>query len=106
MNTKRFKLVDMGFMFGSPAWTNASIVKVHDQYKIPNHLAEKLTFEKLNPAIGELKAIDNESIRQCFDDCPDEWDISKEDKEAGAKNACAARDNIEQIIRKGNPSIS
>jgi len=106
IRTKRFKLVDMGFMFGSPGWTKTSIATVHDQYKIPTHLAEKLSFEKLKPAIGELQAIDNESIRQCFDDCPEEWDIPKEDREAGATNACAAKDNIEQIIRKGNPSIS
>jgi hypothetical protein len=96
----------MGFMFGNPNWTQTSIAKVHGQYKIPTHLAEKLTFEKLKPAIEELKAIDSEAIRQCFDDCPDEWGVSKEDKEAGATNACAAKDNIEQIIRKGNPSIA
>jgi hypothetical protein len=106
VRAKRFKLVDMGFMFGSPGWTNVSIAKVHNQYKIPTHLAQKLSLDKLKPAISELQAIDDESIRQCFDDCPDEWNISKEDREAGANNACAARDNIEQIIRKGNPSIS
>ena len=106
VKTKRFKLVDMGYMFGSPGWTKASITNVHDQYKIPIHLAEKLSFEKLKPAIGELQAIDDESIRQCFDDCPEEWDIPKEDREAGANNACSAKANIEQIIRKGNPSIS
>jgi hypothetical protein len=106
VKTKRFKLVDMGFMFGSPDWTRTSIAKVHEQYKIPTHLAGKLTFEKLKPAIAELKAIDDEAIRLCFDDCPDEWGVSKEDKEAGATNACAARNNIEQIFRKGNPSIA
>lgn len=106
VKTKRFKLVDMGFMFGNAAWTRANIANVHEQYKIPTHLAEKLTMKKLEPAIRELKAINDESIQQCFDDCPDEWNIPKEDKEAGATNACAARDNIERIIRNGNPSIS
>ncbi len=105
VKTKRFKLVDMGFMFGKPNWSKASLATVHDQYKIPTHLAEKLTLQNLKPAIDELRAVDDESIRQCFVECPDEWAISTEDKEAGANNACAAKDNIEQIIRKGNPSI-
>ena len=106
VKTKRFKLVDMGFMFGSPNWTKTSISSVHDQYKIPTHLAQKVTLEKLEPAIKELRSLDDDAIHQCFDDCPDEWNIAKEDKDAGASNACAARDNIDQIIRKGNPSIT
>lgn len=106
VKTKRFKLVDMGFMFGSPGWTKATIAGVHDQYKISTHLVQKLSIEKLQPAMKELGSIDNESIHQCFDDCPEEWNITKDDRDAGANNACVARDKIEQIIRKGNPSIS
>ena len=103
---KRFRLVDMGQMFGNFEWNADTVKVVHDRYKLPPHLAEKLTLEKLAPAISALKSVGDSSIRASFEDCPDEWNVPAADREAGAERALSAKDRIEEIIRKGNPAIS
>ncbi len=103
--TKRFKLIDMGQMFGDCAWTAGSVNPVHTAYVLPNHLAAKLTFQKLAPAIQAVSNVAVEAIRECFADCPDDWNISAEDRRAGAERAIAAAAQVEQIIRSGNPAV-
>ena len=103
--TKRFKLVDMGFMFGSPSWSAPDVGKVHTSYVIPRHLASQLSLTKLKPAMETLKTITEGAIRECFEDYPDDWNISDADRDAAVSRVCAGRDNIDSIIRNGNPSI-
>jgi len=103
--TKRFKLVDMGFMFGNPTWSEANARTVHTSYTIPQHLVLQLSVAKLKPAIEALKMIPDNVIRECFDDCPDDWNILSADRDAAVARVCEARDSIESIIRNGNPSI-
>ncbi len=103
--TKNFKMIDMGAMYANRNWTASNVATVHDRYKIPTHIAEKLTAEKLQPAIDTLKKVDESLIRECFEDCPNEWNVPQEDKDGGALRAVAARDKIEEIIKNGNPSI-
>jgi hypothetical protein len=103
--TKRFKLVDMGFMFGTPKWAEANVRNVHLSYGIPSHIAAQLSMAKMKPAIEALKKISDADIRECFDDYPEDWNIPSSDREAAVKRVCEARDNIESIIRNGNASI-
>ena len=103
--TKRFKLMDMGQMFANFSWTVETVRNVHREYRLPNHLAEKLTWDKLRPAIEKVKSIDDGAIQACFEEFPEEWDVSPEDKEAGVTRILAAKLNVEEIIRNGNPSI-
>ena len=103
--TKRFKLVDMGQMFGGAAWTAASVSAVPPAYALPGHLAAKLTLEKLAAAINAVKGLPAGAIQACFADCPDEWNIPADDKPSGAARAIAAAAQVEQIIRTGNPAI-
>jgi hypothetical protein len=41
--TKRFRLIDMGQMFGNFNWTAANLANVHTLYQLPPHLAAHLT---------------------------------------------------------------
>ena len=68
--TKHFKLVDMGFMFGTPNWSEADARNVHTSYAIPSHLAAQLDMAKLGPAIKALQTITETDIGDCFDDYP------------------------------------
>jgi hypothetical protein len=47
--TKRFKLIDMGAMFGNWNWSAVDVGNVHVAYALPDHLAAKLTLAKLAP---------------------------------------------------------
>jgi hypothetical protein len=103
--TKRFKLVDMGFMFGNPSWSEANVRILHTSYSIPQHLALQLSLVKLKPAIEALKLIPDNVVGDCFNDYPDDWNIVSADRDAAVARICEARDSIESIIRNGNPSI-
>lgn len=103
--TKYFRLIDMGQMFGNWNWDAATVVTPPNKYRLPSHLADKLTWEKLGPAIQSLTAIDESSIRACFDDIPDEWNVSTVDRQAAVTRVLAARMQIEAIVRNGNPAI-
>lgn len=103
--TKLFKLVDMGFMFGTPNWSAPGVGNVHTSYRIPLHLAAQLSMAKLTPAIKALQVISDADIGECFDDYPEDWNIPRPDRDAAVARVCAARDNIEKIIRTGNASI-
>jgi hypothetical protein len=103
--TKHFKLIDMGQMFGNFNWTAATVATVHSTYQLPVHLAALLTKPKLEPAIAQLSTLTDAVIEECFQDCPDTWNISAEDKSAGAKCAIQAKHTINDIIYEGNPTI-
>jgi hypothetical protein len=100
--TKRFLLVDMGKMYGSWNWSGET---AHNSYRMPSHIADKLTILSLSPLLAQLKSVSDSDIRDCFDDRPAEWGISDADAVAGAKRAIAARDNIDSIVTTGNPNI-
>jgi hypothetical protein len=103
--TKRFKLIDMGLMFGNGNWSVANIGNVPAAYALPDHLAAKLTLATLAPAIAAVKAAPEAAIRECFADCPDEWNVSDADKQAGAERTIASAAQVGQIIAAGNPNI-
>lgn len=103
--TKRFRLIDMGQMFGKFNWSAKDLQGDPPAYKLPQHLAEKLTPEKLEQAIQELKKVEDSAVQACLHDCPDEWGIPQDDKEAGAVRILKAREQIQNILEKGNPSI-
>jgi len=105
MTTKRFKLVDMGQMFGNFNWDAATAGAPHTTYTLPAHLAATLTRAQLAPAMQALQAVDAGAIRDCFMECPDEWNVPAVDKEAGAARCIAAAAQIEQILHAGNPGI-
>jgi hypothetical protein len=104
--TKRFKLIDMGQMFGDFNWTAGSITNVHTTYKLPAHLVGHLTKANLAAAIDQLKALDNAAIQECFHDCPDSWGISEADRQAGANYAIHSKDTITDTIYKSHPEIA
>lgn len=103
--TKRFKLIDMGQMFGHFSWTAATAGAAHTAYKLPTHLAGALTLAKLQPAMVALRAVSPDAIRDCFMDCPEEWNIPTADKEAAAARSVVAAAQIEAIIRGGNTTL-
>jgi hypothetical protein len=103
--TKRFKLIDMGQMFGNFSWTAESVANVHATYQLPAHLAARLTRETLLPAINQLSTVDDSTIEECFEDCPSTWRISPAEKAAGVGCVIQARRNINNIIFNGNPQI-
>jgi hypothetical protein len=76
--TKRFRLIDMGQMFGSFAWDAHNVLPVHDAYALPSHLRERTTWAKLEPAMDELRAVADEAIQNCFIDYPTVWDVTEE----------------------------
>jgi hypothetical protein len=103
--TKRFKLIDMGQMFGNFSWTSANVANVHVTYQLPVHLVDHLTKANLAPAIGQLTQLADSVIEECFEDCPNSWGISAADKAAGAQCAIQAKKTINDIIFNGNPAI-
>jgi hypothetical protein len=62
--TVRFMLVDMGFMFGGARWSAG--LRLPTTYVLPIHVAEKLTLDKLEPAIAAVESLDRSvcSIRR------------------------------------------
>jgi hypothetical protein len=74
--TKRFRLIDMGQMFGDFNWSAGSVAKVHTSYKLPGHLANHLTKATLATAIDQLAQLPDSIIEECFQDCPGAWGIS------------------------------
>ena len=100
----RFMLIDMGQMFGDFKWTAGS-VRNHTAYQLPQHMVEKLTADSLAPAIKALRAVDEDAIRSCFADCPEEWDVPEADKSAGIEVALHGQNQIEGILRDGNPAL-
>jgi hypothetical protein len=105
VTTKRFKLIDMGQMFGNFNWTAASAGAPHASYTLPAHLAATLTRAKLQPGIQALQAVGDQAVRDCFAECPEEWNIPTVDREAGAARCISAAAQIDQILRTGNPGI-
>jgi hypothetical protein len=103
--TKKFKLIDMGQMFGDFNWTAASVANVHATYQLPIHMIPHLTKVKLAPAVDQLAQLPNGLIEGCFEDCPDTWGISQADKAAGAQRAIQAKRDINDILFNGNPGI-
>lgn len=100
--TKRFLLVDMGQMFGNWNWTGDT---PHNSYRIPSHIVDKVSTLSLSPAIVQLKNVSDEDIRACFEDRPSGWNVTDADVDAGIRRAVAARDEIESIIKTGNPGL-
>jgi hypothetical protein len=103
--TKRFKLIDMGQMFGNFSWTAAHVANVHLTYQLPAHLAAILTKANLAPVVDQLSQIADDVIEECFQDCPESWGVSQEDKSAGAQCAIQAKKKIADIIYNGNPGL-
>jgi hypothetical protein len=103
--TKRFMLIDMGQMFGQSNWADPGVRTVHTTYKLPDHLAQKIAKNKFAAVIAEVGDINEVAIRQCFEDCPDEWAISLQDKEGGIARVLGAKEKIEEILRNGNPAL-
>jgi hypothetical protein len=103
--TKRFRLVDMGQAFGDFNWDANKVSTVPASYKLPPHLAAKLNLASLAPAFAELGTIHEADIRACFEDCPQEWEVSSADKQAAVARLLAARQLVEEILRAGNPEI-
>ena len=103
--TKRFKLIDMGQMFGNFNWTAASVANVHIAYQLPPHLAADLTKANLATTIDKLSKLEDGVIEECFQDCPDTWGVSQADKSAGAQCAIRAKTKIADIIFNGNSAI-
>jgi hypothetical protein len=95
----------MGQMFGNFNWTADTVTNVDTTYQLPAHLAARLTSESLLPAINQLSSVDHATIAECFEDCPNSWRISPEEKAAGVRCAIQARRNINNIIFYGNPQI-
>jgi hypothetical protein len=104
--TKRFKLIDMGQMFGNFSWTATTVARAHHTYQLPTHLAAHLTRANLAHAFDQLAQLADSAIKECFQDCPDTWEISDEDKSAGAQCAIQAKQTITTIIFDGNPTIA
>jgi hypothetical protein len=69
--TKRFKLIDMGQMYGNCNWTALTVATVHKAYQLPTHLVPHLTKANLAPAIKQLSSLSDEIITECFEDSPD-----------------------------------
>jgi hypothetical protein len=104
--TKRFKLIDMGQMFGNFAWTAASVATPHLAYQLPTHLAAHLTKANLATAMDQLSQLSDGVIEECFQDCPDSWGVTDADKVAGAQCAIQTKRAIATIIFNGNPTIA
>jgi hypothetical protein len=102
--SKHFKLIDMGQMFGNWSWTTGTL-QVHSTYRLPTHLLAHLTKMKLRPILDLLLAVPDATIEECFQECPDSWNVSDDDKSAGARCAMQSKRGIEDIILNGNPEI-
>jgi hypothetical protein len=105
VSLKLFRLVDMAAMFATSKWTIDSLESLPMEYKLPEHLAEQLTMRQLEPVIKMLKAQPGAEIAACFFDYPEEWGISDEERQAATARVLNARDQIEEIIRTGNPTV-
>ena len=103
--TKHFKLIDMGFAFGNPDWAAATLAPATPSYTLPRHMIEKLTSANLRNAIAALKSVSDTSIEQCLTDCPQEWAIQQNDRDAVLERAIRARDDIKNTIFLDNPTI-
>jgi hypothetical protein len=101
----RFMLIDMGFTFGSPAWTAGSVAAAHTSYQLPRHLAEKLSAAKLQPALDVVGSISEADIRSCFHDVPEEWNVTDAERDAAIRRALTTQVQVEQILRTGNPAV-
>jgi hypothetical protein len=104
--TKRFKLIDMGQMFGNFSWTAGSVANVHTTYQLPGHMIPHLSKAKLAPTIEQLTNLQDSIIEACFQECPAGWGVPDSDKTAGAQCAIKAKKTIGDIIFNGNPSIT
>ena len=102
--TVRFMLVATGFAFGGANWS-ATALNLPDSYRLPVHMADKLTVDRLEASIASLAGLADDVIRACFSDCPAEWTIVDEDIAAVTEVALRRRDHIRRIIGDGNPQI-
>jgi hypothetical protein len=105
-SVKMFKLVDMGFMFTNPNWTAATLAALPMSYSLPAHIADQVKIAGLQPVIANLKALPKADIEACFNDVPDEWTISAQDRQAAVAQALLAQNKIEEILKNGNPKLS
>jgi len=96
----------MGFMFTSPSWTAATLAALAMSYSLPAHISDRMTMAELQPVIAKLKALSKMEIEACFNDVPDEWAISTQDRQAAVAQALLAQDKIEEILKNGNPKLS
>lgn len=101
----RFMLIDMGFMLGSPAWTAGTVGAVHASYRLPRHLADKLSAAKLQPALELIRSISEPDVRNCFHDVPEEWTITDDERDAAVRRTLTAQAHVEQILRAGNAEV-
>jgi len=102
-----FRLADMGFIFGvgiNGNWTSTTLGK-KDSYVLPQHLAEKVKADELEPIIQEVLDLPEQDIRSCFDDTPSEWAVSAEDVAAATQWVLDARSKIKMVISKGNSKL-
>jgi hypothetical protein len=102
---KRFRLIDMGQMFGDFNWRADTVSSAPPSYKLPSHLAVRLTLAQLAPAFAQLRGLKPEDIRACFDDCPTAWAVPEPDREAAITRLIDSREKVEQTLKTGNPSI-
>jgi hypothetical protein len=103
--TRRFRLIDMGQMFGDFNWRAETLANAPAGYKLPSHMVSKLTLAQLKPALEQLRAVVPDDIRACFEECPPDWGTPERDKQAAITRLIASRDNVEEILKTGNPSI-
>jgi len=103
--TMRFRLVDMGQMFGNFRWTAQTLPPVAAGYRLPGHLAEKVNWDKLSPAVASLCSLDEAAIRDCFT-APDEWSIASDDRDAAVNWVLERRALMDGVIRNSNTSIN
>lgn len=91
---QRFRIVDAGYMYGSPQWTSKTLQPVSSTFQVPNHLLDHVTNDRIESAIEVLRAVPDEAIRQCFEDVPEEWRIPEEDCRVGADHAIASKQAV------------
>jgi hypothetical protein len=69
------------------------------------HLAAHLSKANLTPVIDQLQSISDAMVEQCFHDCPETWNVSEADMQAGARYANLAKKAITGIIYGSNAGI-
>jgi len=91
---QRFRIVDAGFMYGTPKWNGPDLPATPPAFHGPKHLIDHVADEDIQTALGILGKVSDEAIRACFDVVPDDWAISTEERNIAAEHAILSKNRL------------
>ena len=98
-----FILIDQAQLCGTFDWSSTSLGRPDKSYDLPPHMKTRVSMDGVEPVIERIRHIDENSIRSCFYQYPESWNIGREMAAKMADYLVIRRDHLAEVLRANLP---